>query len=140
MMVKHIFSRVFLAFALLFAVSSSAADSRTEEAVTVAENWVQLVDEGHYETSWDQTSAFFRSVITAAQWAEAVTEVRDPLGDIVSRTLTSATYTETLPNAPVGEYVVIKYSTDFANRLDSIETVTVMIDDQRWKVTGYFVK
>jgi hypothetical protein len=67
--------------------------------------------------------------------------VRQPLGDVVSRELTSTEHTTTLPGAPDGEYVVIQFATEFENKASAVETVTPMMDpDGSWRVSGYFIK
>jgi hypothetical protein len=66
--------------------------------------------------------------------------VRKPLGAVVSRQVKSKTYTTSLPGAPDGEYVVIKYDTSFENKRASVETVTPMRDsDGTWRVSGYYI-
>ena len=43
--------------------------------------------------------------------------------------------------ADAGKYVVIQYTTRFANKADATETVTPMREtDGSWKVSGYFIK
>jgi hypothetical protein len=55
--------------------------------------------------------------------------------------MSSARYSRTLPGAPDGEYVVIQYSSQFANKASAVETVTPMREkDGSWKVSGYYVK
>jgi predicted SnoaL-like aldol condensation-catalyzing enzyme len=67
--------------------------------------------------------------------------VRNPLGRMVSRELISKTYSQSLPGAPDGEYVVIQFATSFENKKSAIETVTPMLDsDGEWRVSGYFIK
>jgi hypothetical protein len=67
--------------------------------------------------------------------------VRAPLGAVQARKLKSATFTKTLPGVPDGEYVVIKYDTDFENKKSAVETITTMLDkDGKWRVSGYFIK
>jgi hypothetical protein len=52
----------------------------------------------------------------------------------------SKTYATSLPGAPDGEYVVIRYDTTFENKRASVETVTPMRDvDGTWRVSGYYV-
>jgi hypothetical protein len=67
--------------------------------------------------------------------------VRAPLGAPKTRSVQSAAFTRSLPGAPDGEYVVIRYLTEFANKPGTVETVTPMHDsDGRWKVGGYYIK
>jgi hypothetical protein len=55
--------------------------------------------------------------------------------------LSTAKFFKSLPGAPDGQYVVIKYDTTFANKAAAVETVTPMREaDGSWKVSGYFVK
>jgi hypothetical protein len=106
-----------------------------------AEAWLALTDSGKYAESWGQASTMFQSAVTQQKWVDMVTPVRKPLGKVVSRTLKSATYTKSLPNAPAGEYVVIQFNTDFENKKGSIETITPMLDkDGQWRVSGYYIK
>ena len=65
--------------------------------------------------------------------------VRDPLGGVQSRNLKSGAYTTSLPGAPDGEYVVLQFETVFEHKASAIETVTPMLDDGEWRVSGYFV-
>jgi hypothetical protein len=79
--------------------------------------------------------------VTKEQWAQKVKPVREPLGKVVSRELLTAEYKTALPGAPDGEYVVIQFKTVFANKKDSVETITPMKDkDGQWRVSGYYIK
>ena len=112
-----------------------------EVAQKSAEAWLALTDSGKYAESWDEASSMFKSAVTRQQWVDALNSVRSPLGKVLSRTLKSATYTKSLPNAPAGEYVVILYNTSFENRKDLVETVTPTLDkDGKWRVSGYYIK
>jgi hypothetical protein len=67
--------------------------------------------------------------------------VRDSLGKLESRKRQSATFTRTLPGAPDGEYIVLRYATKFTHKASAVETVTSMHEqDGRWRVSGYFIK
>ena len=131
--------------AMLFGLLVSAftlAQSKPEQlAQTSAESWLALTDSGKYAQSWDEAAQFFKAAVTREKWQDALHQVRDPLGKLVSRKLTSATYTKNLPGAPDGEYVVIKYDTSFENKQSATETIVPMLDkDGKWRVSGYFIK
>src|ERR1700733_6533381 len=63
--------RLVLAFGALVSTMGMAvaADGAYRAA---AENWLSLVDHGHYADSCAQASAYFRSAITEAAWVQAV--------------------------------------------------------------------
>jgi len=112
-----------------------------ELAQKSAEAWLALTDSGKYGESWEQAASFFKDKVSRDQWIGSMTAYRSPLGKVLSRTLKSAIYRTSLPNAPAGEYVVIQYNTSFQNQKDAIETVTPMLDkDGKWRVSGYYMK
>lgn len=116
-------------------------DTRVEVALEVAEAWLDLVDQGEYDRSWEAAAAYFRQEVERDQWEQTLSGVRRPLGEIVSRQLLEAKYRSRLAGAPMGEYVVIRFKTSFSNKADSVETITPMLDpDGRWRVSGYYIK
>lgn len=130
-------------FLLVFLLCFSAvAQNKPEDAAKQsAETWLALVDSGKYADSWEQASQSFKTAITKDQWQSALQSVRDPLGKLMTRKLTSANYTKALPGAPDGEYVVIQYETSFANKASAVETIVPTLDkDGKWRVSGYFIK
>ena len=126
---------------LCFSSSSIANEAKEAEAVAAAITWLALVDEGIYGDSWETAAAYFKRAITKEKWDQMLTAVRSPLGSPVSREPISKTYTQSLPGAPDGEYVVIQFATSFENKKSAIETITPMLDnDGEWRVSGYFIK
>jgi hypothetical protein len=132
-----------VAFALALSVITAAAkDSEKEKAaVSAAEKWLRMVDEGKYSDSWQEAAGYLRNAINQEQWNRSLQAVRKPLGKVVSRQMKSATYKTSLPGAPDGEYVVIQFDTSFENKKAAIETVTPMMgQDGKWRVSGYYIK
>jgi Protein of unknown function (DUF4019) len=121
------------------AIAQESATS-TQAAAVAAEAWLPLVDGGDYAASWSGTAASFRSLVTQQQWNEAMRKTRAPYGAVRSRSFLRAHHTTNLPNAPAGEYVVIQYQTEFANKA-GVETVVPMREpDGSWKVSGYYIR
>ncbi len=126
---------------LLFTTWLFAADSKEQAADKSAQQWLALTDSGKYAESWDAAAAGFQARVTRPQWQDALQKVRTPLGALESRKLATAKYTQALPGAPDGEYVVIQYTTSFANKKNSTETITMEQDKSgEWKAIGYFIK
>lgn len=131
----------------LIALSFVALAVRAEDGEAVAKSeaaataWLALTDAGKYAQSWDEAASRFKTAVGKADWEKALRAVRAPLGALRSRRVESATFTRRIPGAPEGEYVVIVYATQFANKPDSTETVTPMHDkDGAWRVSGYYIK
>jgi hypothetical protein len=120
------------------AAGNLAAEKQARQA---ARAWLALVDAGDYAGSWDAAAGYFRAAITKDPWQRSLAAARTPLGRLVSREFTSAQYATSLPGAPDGEYVVIRFATAFENKAASVETVTPMMDkDGKWRVSGYYIR
>lgn len=112
-----------------------------EPAVTVAKTWLELVDQGEYEKSWETAAELFKNNIPKNEWTRTIAAGREPMGELVSRELESTEFSTTLPGAPDGEYVVIQFATSFESKESAVETITPMKDpDGVWRVSGYFIK
>jgi len=131
-----------LATLLLSSAGSARAQQKPEElAQRSAEAWLAMIDSGKYAESWDEAAQLFKVAVSKDQWQRALHATRDPLGKMLSRKLKSATYTKTLPGAPDGEYVVIRYDSSFEHKQSAVETITPMLDkDGTWRVSGYYIK
>jgi len=140
-MAKNIAVGIAIVMVLTAGFSRGADSGREKAAVAVAEKWLTLIDEGNYKKSWKQAADYFKSAVSQEQWVQSLQAVRQPLGKIISRKVKDATYLTTMPGAPDGEYVVIRFDTSFQNKKSAVETVTPMLDkDGRWRVSGYYIK
>lgn len=126
---------------LLICLPAGAQQKPEQMAQASAESWLSLVDGGNYAESWQEAARLFKNAVSQEQWAKMAQAARDPLGKLLSRKLKSATYTTTLPGAPDGEYVVIRYDSSFEHKQTAVETVTPTLDkDGKWRVSGYYIK
>lgn len=111
------------------------------DAKEAAERWLTQLDAGNYAGTWRDAATSLRTTVPQAQFEAALRQARTPLGTASDRALKSATYSTTLPGAPDGQYVVIQYTTRFANKEQAVETVTPMREqDGSWRVSGYVVQ
>lgn len=138
-MQKFIASAV-LALSATTAFAAPADTDAVEKAKQAAQNWLALVDSSQYAATWEQAAQPFKSAVTKPDWEKAAGSVRTPVGKMEQRVLASAAYTENLPGAPAGQYVVIQYKTQFSKKSAAVETVTPMKGaDGVWRVTGYYL-
>ncbi len=143
-----LFAAAVLLTAATFACAQVAQTARAgqeqqaiDAAKGAADKWLALVDAGQYKASWEQAAPVLRNAVGVAQWEQGGRAVRTPVGAFQARTLASAQYTTTMPGAPQGQYVVLQYTTRFADRANAVEIVTPMLDaDGTWRVSGYFLK
>jgi hypothetical protein len=99
-----------------------------------------FLDQGRFADSYAYTGLLIRTGLDRDTFAQKVDSARNGTGPMVSRNLIDASYTNTLPGAPEGQYVILHYSSSFANRQDAVETVTLAFAKNYWWVSGYFIK
>ena len=140
-MKKFHFSAFFLLIIICLLCTNAIAGEAEKVALKAAEDWLILIDANDFGASWDNAAELFKNAITKEQWEEAIRPIKSAMGGLISRKVKSAKYTDSLPGAPDGEYVVIQFSTSFTNKKSAIETVTPMKDpDGKWRVSGYYIK
>jgi hypothetical protein len=109
-----------------------------EQAAATA--WLELVDSGRYQESWDAAARLFRGQMPAEDWSRLVAGVREPIGALQSRRLQSSTAAASLPGAPDGEYMMLQFISSFANKAHAQERVTLMREGDVWRVAGYYIR
>jgi len=130
---------------IIFCMALMSCTKQDHEKISAAQKsanvWMALIDEGQYGKSWDESASLFQKAVNKSEWEKKLSCVREPLGKLVFRNIKSSRYFKSLPGAPDGEYVVIRYKTSYENKKKAIETVTPMLDkDGKWRVSGYYIK
>jgi hypothetical protein len=135
--------RALAILSLVFMVTAgqhATAATREQAVQEAAQQWLSLVDAGHYAESWQNASSAFKHAVSQQQWQDALTVARRPLGSLEQRELKSAESKTDLPGAPDGEYVVLMFNTVFENKKAALETVTMQLEkDGIWRSSGYFI-
>ena len=110
-------------------------------AITGVEVWLALVDDGQYNKAWENGAKILQGIVAEKDWVGLATTKRPPLGKVVSRKMQDAKPATTFPGAPEGQYVVVRYTTEFEHKKNALETVTAALDPSgQWKVCGYYVR
>ncbi|MBA3254549.1 MAG: DUF4019 domain-containing protein [Burkholderiaceae bacterium] len=125
-------------------VTMPAGDSsnafREIAAQAAGEKWLSLLDRGEYGTAWDQCAQLFRQRVTREQWIDSLPSTRGPFGAMKSRKVEVAGYKTSLPGAPNGQYVTVRYRSDFEKKDGAEELLTLAFEDGVWRPTGYFIR
>ena len=121
------------------AALSVVAATPEEEAPTIGQKWLVLLDDQKYEESWTQASTMFRSEVPQERWLAALKQSRAPLGSMVSRTTARVDFTKSLRGAPDGDYAIIHFTTTFKNKSEVTERLTLVKEDGKWQAAAYAI-
>ncbi len=116
-------------------ISASAAVVESDVARS-ARKWLALIDDRNWDESWRETGKIFQQLNTNEKWASVAGEVQPKLGAVLSRDMKSQ---EFVPAPPYG-YEMIKFQTQFENRPDAVEVLTLVREDSVWRVVGYWIE
>jgi hypothetical protein len=122
---------------------SAAPDPHASEeqaAQRQALGFLGYLDADRFADSYAYTSGLLRAKAAQPTFVQDLQRDRSPLGAKQSRKLLDATYSTSLQGQPIGQYVVLQYSSDFANKKQTVETVVLAFEKGYWRVAGWFVK
>lgn len=139
---KQVLSIVMIFAAFMGSCGNARAVSDSEaanSAVSAAETWLKLIDEGKYGDSYTGAGELFKNYMSEKEWGRNVYAVRNPLGKIISRSKLSVELARGLPGAPDGKYVLIQFRSSFEKKMEAVETVTMADERGQWRAVGYFI-
>lgn len=121
--------------------AARAQDEATSEARASAKEWLGLLDDHEYEKAWQAAGTLLQAAVTPEEWSTKMSVTLGPMGKADSRAARSSEYSTTMPGAPDGEWVVVKFDTTFEKKQRALETVIMRKEsDGTWKVSGYFIR
>jgi len=128
-----------LVLILVPALNKTPDKETTVKATDAAVKFLYLVDNQEYAQSWEIASDHLKTTIGKEEWVEKLAQVRGALGTVSERVKDDITYLKATGDLPAGEYVVIRFNTNFNARRSAVETVTLHLDAEgEWRVAGYF--
>jgi len=99
------------------------------------EAWVALMGGGDYAQSWDAAAPYFQRALTKAEWVSRLEKVRQPLGEVRSRTLRS------MKPSAAGTRWEAKYLTAFEGLPAAEETITYAeTPNGEWRAIGHLIR
>lgn len=137
----HAFLAVMALVIIFYPIYQRQPDSElVDSAQAAAVQFLEEVDNGHYERSWRGAASYLQEEVPLDQWQQRLSAVRSAAGALEQREREDYSYTrEAREGIPEGEYMVFTYQTTFRNA-EVTETLTLMRrDDGPWLVAGYFI-
>ena len=128
-------------FMILIPLYNQSPDSdKVEQAKPTAVEFLGLIDGGKYAESWESSASLMQDKVTRNDWIDKLNKARNLSGELLQRVQKSASYATEVKDSPEGEYIMLIYESDFQRAEDVSEYVTVMLEDDEWKVAGYFMQ
>ena len=129
-----------LIFTLTLIISTSIiANASDREAMTVAKEWLALVDAGEYNQSWLTANKTLKAQSDKDGWANYLIAIREPFGKVVSRKVMRTRTVTQIQGMPDGEYFQVQFEVKFENK-SGMERMTVAKEGGGWKVAGYMMR
>ena len=132
--------KLVLLVALVTSGLTACADREPIAAAEAAANeWLAMLDDREYDGVYAAASEILRDEVTREDWVSHVSNMRDPLGSLNHRNISSSEYHESLPEAPPGQYVIFTYESSFENDASAAEVLALAKgSDGEWRVVGYY--
>jgi hypothetical protein len=111
-----------------------------KDVIEASQRFLKLIDTGHYGEAWDGGAAPLKSSATRKEFVAGIAAARKPLGAVASRAVGQFARAHSLPGAPEGDYVIVSFETKFKNGKRADEQVIWMLDENDWRVSGYFIR
>jgi hypothetical protein len=128
-------------FIILFPLLSEKPDTdKTQKALAVTMEFLHLIDAEMYAESWQSAATLMKERVTQQEWVETLTKTRARSGALIERLEKNASYSTTAKDSPDGEYIMLTFDSKYQNTKSVSEYVTVMLEGDRWRVAGYFIK
>jgi hypothetical protein len=130
---------VLLGLALTPAQSMSFTET-DNSAQLVAETFLELLDDHEFPLAWGQTSIVNQSYSDPPEWFAKILAVRPHLGPVSGRALKTMSQHQSWVGLPDGEYLRLSYSTVFAHKKESLETVVLVREGNNWFISAYHLR
>ena len=138
---KGVNGKTAVPYMLSFKTAGKAFKKEKTAAIAAAESWLKLLNDAKFADSWKTAAPYFQSKVKEEQWTRQIAYIYSNIGKVKSRKLISSNYTKSLPNAPKGEYFILRFATSFEKKSKAVETIVPMLTpDGTWKISGYFIK
>lgn len=121
-------------------ISEKPDAEKTEKAREAAMKFLDQIDHEQFAESWQDAARLMRNKVTQQDWVETLNKSRALSGALVERTEENASYSTSAKDSPEGEYILFKFDSQYERAKNVTEYLTVMLEGDRWRVAGYFIK
>ncbi len=109
------------------------------DANAAAMHFINLLDNQAYGGAWADSSRLMQDVVARQIWVEGVRGLRQNMGVVKARTISSHQQVKRLPGGTTGVFMIINFATEFSYQPNVIESVTMTMEGTlgQWRVLSY---
>lgn len=114
--------------------------NKAEATIAAATEFLQMVDAGRYDDSWQIADPFLQKKVPLPDWQAKLTKIKETFGPVAERSLDDVNFTAPAEELPESEFIMLQYETRFQKQ-EMNEVITLVLgNDNRWRVVGYFIQ
>lgn len=120
--------------------SIGGAELISNEAITEARKFTQIIDNGEAVTAYAQASVLLQLAQDQQDWVDTITRSHKLLGTVQERTLVAVRSVQTFPQLPDGEYLLVQFSARTLVKKDAREVILMQQQGDVWLVADYSIR
>jgi hypothetical protein len=131
--------------AVVCSISARAAGSTPSDpnaaVVAISQTWIEAIDGGQYQQSYDHAGTWFRNLCTAEEWTSWMTKRSVNYGKCTRRKQIQEVKFGKEPSGKfAGEWAYVNFESSFDKGGNEFELVDLKKEaDGTWKVAGYAI-
>jgi Protein of unknown function (DUF4019) len=120
-------------------LKNQGTDSIPEEVQTAINTVADDIEGERYEKIYNEASTLWRRDATLEESTEVLKRLRMQLGNVKNRSVITANEQRNSGGPLKGHVFIVTYQAEFQNRLQGMETFTLIEEDNRWALARYLV-
>ena len=138
--VHHFILSILICLSSFLSTTSYAYDQGESSAILAAETFLEIVDAGKYENSWEASTTYLKARHPKDYYIAFVGTTRSAFGSLINRSIISAKLYDKFFGYPDGNICDIRFESSFENKAVGREILTLILNAEgHWKVVKYTV-
>jgi Protein of unknown function (DUF4019) len=123
-----------------YAQSDTDASASANAIIDAGLGALHQVDAGNADELWNNSAAFIRTAMNKQDYVDGIRQARLTVGSVARRDWANVTrirFVEGSTRPPPGMYANIDYATHLTDGRTVFEKVSLRLDPDGWRLTGY---
>lgn len=137
---KNILS--FLVLILLSGLNTAESQAMQQhQAVSVAQEWLDLVENGQLHEGWERLSPQYRNNVTQQKWEAVFNSVHAKNARPINRTILHVSKWKDHSSGNDEKYLMVRIKTTYDDQSERVQMITPKLDeDGEWRVAGFYFR